>query len=142
MASIHQKIPVLFAQIARNTYETFQVGVGGVWSMQQFKRRNAETKKLHKNCTHKKGNWIHQIMKRLYVGGCATSFAHFFLRSGRGWACSLFIFKFLITTAEQQQRQLIHVQHIGMVGQRLLKNDKTVSNKITQLHGHKYSPCN
>ena len=52
-------------QIARHTFETFQVGVG-VWSMQQFERRNAEAKTLHKNCTNKRGNWIKQIMKRLY----------------------------------------------------------------------------
>ena len=38
----------------------------GVWSMQQFERRNAEAKTLHKNCTNKRGNWITQIMKRLY----------------------------------------------------------------------------
>ena len=34
--------------------------------MQQFERRNAEAKTLHKNCTNKRGNWITQIMKRLY----------------------------------------------------------------------------
>ena len=52
-------------KIARHTFETFNVGVG-VWSMQQFERRNTEAKTLHKNCTNKRGNWITQIMKRLY----------------------------------------------------------------------------
>ena len=41
------------------------------------------------------------IIVIVVLGGFSTSFAHFFLRSGHGWACFALYFKFSITTAER-----------------------------------------